>query len=220
VHERKDRSIYFPDEMRPADVENLLVDVEDAIRGGNIQYAYELSLRATQAIPENFEVWLMRARLAPSFEERILCMNRLNELAPDHQDRHNFTFFALKEVLDRDPFLAYLEETEDLYRVHNAERKVLSIAKKRSVTARFPDDEADRLTTAKRYLILSIIGLLLAGIGTLIFAPLAAWKAFDAGQTIRSRAGQVSSLIILAVSSMIFLIGLIFSFIFFLHLTG
>lgn len=220
MYERKDHLIYFPDEMRPADIDDLLVDVEDAIRRGDVEYAYKLSSRATQVVPENFEVWLARANLAPSLDEKILCMNRLNELEPDQQDRHHFTFFALNEILDRDPFLAYLEETEDLYRVHNAEYKVLSIPKKRSATRRFSHDGVERLAAAKRYLLLAIFGLLLAGIGTLIFAPLAAWQAWEAGQTTRSRTGQVRSLIIMTASSIVFLLGLFFGFIFTLHLIG
>ncbi|MBI3152810.1 MAG: hypothetical protein HYZ21_11795 [Chloroflexi bacterium] len=220
MYERKDRLLYFPEDMQPADIDNLLVDVEDAIREGDIEYAYELSLHATQLVPKNFEVWLARASLASSLDEKILCMNYLNELKPDHQDRYHFTFFVLKEILDRDPFLAYLEETENLYRVHNTERMVLSIPKKRSTITRYFHNEVDRLTAAKRYLILAIFGLLLAGIGTLIFAPLAVWEALNASQIMRSRAGQASSLITLAASGVIFLFGLFFSFIFILHLIG
>jgi hypothetical protein len=201
-------------------VDDLLTDVEDAIRNGNGEYAYALCLQAVQAEPENMDAWALCASLAPSLEERMQCVNHMNELEPDHQDRHSVAFFALKELLDRDPFLAYREETQEIYRVINVDDVVLSIPKKRSVTIPYPGERMDKLAIAQRWLILAILGLLLAGIGTLIFAPLAAWTAVDAWQTSLSRPGQVGSIVVLVAASMIFIIGLFFSFLFALHVIG
>ncbi len=110
----------------------LLSDSEKAIREGNKQKAYDLSLQATKVAPENLEAWFLRASLAPSLEERLFCVNCLNELSPDRQDKHHVAFSAVKELLDRDPFLAYLEETEALYRVINKSNQVVVIPKKRA----------------------------------------------------------------------------------------
>jgi hypothetical protein len=201
-------------------VDNLLTDVESAIRNGDSQHAYELSLRATQAVPNNIEFWYLRASLATSLEERILCVNRLNEIAPEHRDKHNVAFFALKEFLDRDPFLAYREETEALYRVENADGMILSIPKRRAATTSYPDKKQDKLTAAYRWLTLAFLSLMFAGLGTLIFAPLAIWAALNANQSNGSHADEVGAVVVSLIAAILFFIGLMFSYLFVIHLTG
>ena len=198
----------------------LLTDSEKAIRAGNKQKAYELSLQATKVAPENLEAWFLRASLAPSLEERLFCVNCLNELSPDRPDRHHVAFSAVKELLDRDPFLAYLEETEALYRVVNKSNQVLVIPKKRAPAQPSIPEQPSALKPAYRLLVMAIFGLLLAGIGTLIFAPLAAVAALGAGRSLRSHAEHVSSMVILIIASLLFLLGLVFAILFVLHLVG
>src|SRR5512141_1376434 len=113
-------------------IAEILSASEKAIREGNRQRAYELSLQATKIAPENLEAWFLRATLAPSLEERLFCVNCLNEMSPDRQDKHHVAFAAVKELLDKDPFLAYLEETEALYRVINKNNQVVVIPKRRA----------------------------------------------------------------------------------------
>jgi hypothetical protein len=220
VYEKKNRENDIAYTKPYHRVSDLVSESEKAIREGNSQYAYELSLKATQTAPENIEAWLLRATLAPSLEERVICVNRLNELSPDHQDRYNVAFFALKELLDQNPFLAYLEETEDLYRVINADHMVLSIPKKRVAVNTSSPEQSGKLKTAYRCLVMAMLGLMLAGLGTLIFAPLAALAAIQAGQSSQSRSDWVSSTIVLILAALLFMIGSIFSFLFVLHWMG
>jgi hypothetical protein len=203
-------------------VTHLLAESEKVARAGNRQYAYDLSLQATQLAPDHVEAWLLRATLAPSLEERLFCVNHLNELAPGYQDRYNVAFFALKELLDKNPFLAYLEETDDLYRVRNTDRFVLSIPKKRAPVNSFPPEgsSSSPLRAAYRWLTLSFLGLLLAGIGTVIFAPLAGWSALQAQRSVDSQPERVSSTVVLIVAFLLFIIGVIFSLLFILHWLG
>lgn len=201
-------------------VNELLSESEKAIREGNRQRAYDLSLQATEVAPDNIDAWFLRATLAPSLEERLICVNCLNELSPDHQDRHHVAFFAVKELLDKDPFLAYLEETEALYRVINKNHMVLTVPKKRALDNTAPSERPRPLKAAYRLLMLAILGLLLAGIGTLVFAPLATLAALGAGSALRSRSERVSATVILILSILLFLIGAIFGTLFVLHLIG
>jgi hypothetical protein len=219
VFVQKNRENNLGDTKPNQRVSDLLFESERAIRDGNSQSAYELSLQATQAAPENIDAWLLRATLAGSLEERIICVNRLNELAPNFQDRHNVAFFALKEVLAQDPFLAYLEETGEFYRAINGDH-VLNIPKKRAPIDPFPPEKphSSPLKAAYRLLTVAILGLLLAGIGTVVFAPLAAVAAIRAPT--RSRAEQIGSLIVFIVSLLLFLLGLFFSILFVLHWLG
>ena len=202
-------------------VTDLLTRSEKAIRAGNGRHAYELSLQATQIAPESIEAWLLRATLAPTPEERLICVNRINELAPGYQDRYNVAFFALKELLDRNPYLAYLEETDELYRVASTDH-VLSIPKKRVPVEPYPPKQppSGPLRRAYRWLHLAVIGLLLAGIGSVIYAPLAALAAIRAQQTAHSPTEQVSLSVVLVLAFILFVVGVLFSLLFVLHWFG
>jgi hypothetical protein len=219
VYVQKNRENVFADHKPSQRVADLLTESEQAIRAGNNQQAYELSLQATQIDPENIEAWLLRATVAPSLEERIICANRLNELAPGFKDRHNVAFFAFKELLDQDPFLAYLEETEELYRTVHADY-VLNIPKKRAANNVFPPEGSGPLTGAYRWLTLAFMGLLVAGIGTIIFAPLAVFAALRAQGSVQSRSERIKSIVVLIVAFGLFLIGILFSVLFLLHWLG
>jgi hypothetical protein len=132
---REKRENVFVDNEPNHIVKDLLAESDKAIREGNSQEAFKLSVRATELAPTSIEAWLLRATLAPSLGERLICVNRLNELAPGYQDRYKVAFFALKELLDKNPYLAYLEETDELYRVASTDH-VLSIPKKRAPAPR------------------------------------------------------------------------------------
>src|SRR5215470_2981379 len=80
--------------------EDLIGETEKALREGNREHAYQLSLQATKVAPDNTDAWLFCATLAPSLAERVFCVNHLNELAPGYQDRHGIAFFAFKELFD------------------------------------------------------------------------------------------------------------------------
>ena len=190
------------------------------MRNDRGRHAYELSLRATQVAPDNIEAWILRATLAPSLEERLVCVNRLNELGADSQDRHNLAFFTLKELLDKNPFLAYLEETENLYRVMNANHMVLSIPKKRSPDLSVTHYQSGRLTGAYRLLVMALVGLMAAGVGTLLFAPLAAISAVRIGISSKSQAERLRSTIVFVLALLLFVIGSVFSVLFVLHFQG
>jgi hypothetical protein len=201
--------------------DDLVTEAQAALRKGLVHDAYALALQATEAEPENGEAWLLRAGLAASLEEKILCINRMNELDVRQRDRHHLAFFALKELLDRDPFLAYAEETQELYRVHNAEQTLLSIPKKRSITTLYPPEEkTDSLTLSHRLLFLAIVGLMLAGLGTLIFAPLAAWSALAGDRSELNRSAHIDSLVVAFASAALFIIGAFFSILFIMHWIG
>lgn len=219
--EKKLEDVFVNHELSKT-VDQLLAESEKAIREGNSQHAYELALQASQIAPESIDAWLLRATLAPSLDERVYCVNQLNELAPGYQDRYDVAFFALKDLLDQKPYLAYLEETDELYRVINADRVVLSIPKKRGPAEPYPlePSAAGPLRSANRWLIMSIMGLLLAGIGTVLFAPLALLAAIRAHQSVGSRAEQASSTVVLIASVGLFMVGFVFSILFVLHWLG
>jgi hypothetical protein len=199
--------------------EDIIDESEKALREGNREHAYQLSLQATKVAPDNIDGWLFCATLAPSLAERVFCVNHLNELAPGYQDRHGIAFFAFKELFDEKPYLAYLAETDELYRVINTDRVVLSIPKKRAPFELYPPKQttASPLRLAYRWLIMSIVGLLMAGIGTVVFAPMAAVAAIRAEHSLGTREERAKAMIVILASSGLFMIGVLFTILFALH---
>ncbi len=214
------REIHLQHQPHMPTVDEILQECERLIREGNRRNAYELSLKATQIAPQNVEAWWLRATLAPSLEERMMSTNRVNELEPDFQDRHHLSFFTLREALERDPFLAYHDETDELYRAINAEQVVMSIPKQRAAAEAFPPKRSSPLQPAYRWLTLAFFGLLLAGIGTILFAPLAAISARQVRPALKSHAERVSSTVVITLSVLVLLLGLNFAFLFFIHWIG
>ena len=217
MYEKNNRNSDVTKAQPIPNVDAILGEIENSIRNKDKRGAYELSLRATQLAPDNVEAWILRATVAPSLEERLVCVNRLNELGADSQDRHNIAFFTLKELLDKNPFLAYLEETENLYRVMNANHMVLSIPKKRLPDLSVTHYQSGPLIGAYRLLVMALIGLMAAGVGTLFFAPLAAITAVRIGVSSQSQAERLRSTIVFALALLLFVIGAVFSVLFVLH---
>ena len=199
--------------------EDLIGESEKALREGNRDHAYQISLQAIKVAPNNTDAWLFCATLAPSMAERIFCVNHLNELAPGYHDRHGIAFFAFKELFDEKPYLAYLAETDELYRVINTDRVVLNIPKKRARFESYPPEQptASPLRLAYRWLILSMVGLLVGGIGTVVFAPMAAVAAIRADHSMGTRVERAQAMIVFLASSGLFMIGILFTILFALH---
>ena len=202
--------------------EDLIGESEKALREGNREHAYQLIIQATKVAPDNTDAWLYCATLAPSLAERVFCVNHLNELAPGYQDRQDIVFFAFKELFDEKPYLAYLAETDELYRVINTDRVVLSIPKKRARFELYPPEQptAKPLRLAYRWLIMAMLGLLVAGIGTVVFAPMAAVAALQADQSLGTRVERAKAMIVFLASAGLFMRGILFTILFALHWAG
>jgi hypothetical protein len=79
----------------------------------------------------------------------------------------------LQRLLQKDAFLAYVDETENFYRVHNAAGLPLVVPKERAIIPPYPPQKLSLLQWAYRWLGWALLGLLPAGLGTLICAPVA-----------------------------------------------
>ena len=66
----------------------------------------------------------------------------------------------------------------------------------------------------------SVLGLTLAGLGTLIFTPLAVWAALEVRQNNASHAERVGVAVVILISTLLFFLGLFFVYLFVIHLRG
>jgi len=203
-------------------VKRALMGAEHAIRQGDRLLAYQLGLEATQIAPQDIRTWLMRAETAPSIEEAVACLNQANALLPSDAELSQKTHQMIQKLIKQDPFVLYLDETDNLYHVRSGERLTLSVPKDRSVPEPYPALRPVLLQHAYRWLWMAFLGLALAGLGALVFAPLAAISAVALNLIHPSRhsfrAYRIQSLLVLILSGSLWLCGLLLFVILLVHI--
>ncbi len=187
---------------------------------GDVQRAYKLALNATQLYPKDVNSWLMRAELAQSPEETVICINRVNQLDPHNPVGQQKTFLLVQNMVKMDPFLAYQKETDQLYQVNNRDSLALVIPKQRAIAPRYPDPGPKPLRPSYAFLILALGGLLITGLGAIVFAPLAAMAAMWANRKPLNQAERLKSLIVIVVATLIWLVGIFLGWLFLSHFSG
>lgn len=124
----------------------------------------------------------------------------------------------LRQLLAQDPFLLYLGETDEQYHVRTGAELELQVPKGRARPEPYPTPRPIWLQRAYRWLGLALFGLLLAGLGAMVFASLAALAALRLNFTPISRADRVRSLVVLLLAGGLWLGGLLLAVIFLMHL--
>ena len=203
---------------QPSTVTQVLLDAGEAANRGDFQSAYLLGQKAAQLDPESLQAWLLCAETAPSIGQAVACLNKANALQPTHPDAKQKTYQLVQKLLKQDAFLLYLDETDALYHIRSGEKISLSVPKDRSLPEAYPARRPALLQSAYRWLWLAFLGLPLAGIGALVFTPLAA--AAGAGLYLKtsSRTNRIYSLVVILLSGGLWIVGLLLAVIFLVHL--
>jgi hypothetical protein len=200
-------------------ITNLLVDAQNLSAVGNTGQAYSLALEATKIAPDYIDAWFWRATTAPSLEERLHCLSRVYALDPHFDPARPHLIRAMRDLLHEEPFLGYLGETDDLYRVKSGLEIYLNVPKSRAVFEPYPAKKPDVLRSTQRLLLLSGIGLLLGGIGAILIAPLAALNAMLVLARPVSQRDQGRALVAMIGAGLIWLAAFPISYLFILHIT-
>ena len=109
-------SIHIDMQKSPENVLSLLLEgAEQAARQGDREKAYRSSLQATNLAPREPLGWYLRSHSAPSTEEKLVCLSRLYSLDPDFPLANGEMHIALGDLLQHDPSLVYVDETQELY---------------------------------------------------------------------------------------------------------
>jgi hypothetical protein len=207
-----------PDPRTQAVIEEKLRAARDAAHQGQWWRAYQLSVEVTKLAPNNVNAWLYRAALTENSEDRMAYLSRALSLAPQNVQAGRGMYGALSNYLEDDPFLRYLEENDVLYRVETGEGQIVVVPKERATTRAYPFNEPHSLRVTYRWLAYSTLGLLLAGLGTLVCAPVAASFAWQASHEPLSRSDTRRARFALAYALVLWTLGLMLSFLFLLHL--
>lgn len=195
----------------------LLSSANASLQAGDRENAYLMSLEATRREPENIETWLLRYHSAPSREEKLLCLSQVVRLTPDHPLAKQNMYTTLWAKLKTDPFLAYIEETDQLYFVRGTDYQSLAVPKDRSIPQIYPPVRPKPLARAYKILGFAFLGLALAGLGTLLLAPVAVWLAFGAMTGPLKLPDRRRAWIVIFLSGLLLVVGLLLGFLFLTH---
>jgi len=195
-----------------------LLDAESAIQRGDRQRAYQLGLQASQIAPENIKTWLICAETAPTLQEALACLNRANTLKPLDPEAKQKTYKIIQNLLSQDPYLQYLDETDDLYHVRSGEQFSLIVPKGRAIPEPASKDKSGSLRQTYLWLGIALLGLPFAGLGAMVFAPLAAAWAIGMNIKSTSRTKRIHSFVVIMLSGGLWLCGLLLGVILLMHM--
>jgi len=158
-------------------VSQLLEEAGQLAQQGKREKAYQICLRATSVAPDEPLAWYLRSQNAPSREEQLMCLSHAYSLAPDYPETKKELRNAIHTLLKQEPFLAYVYETEQFYQVRSGRDLLINIPKYRTFEIPYLKKRPGPAQPAFRWLSLSLLALILGGVGAVIFAPIAAFQA-------------------------------------------
>ncbi len=195
-------------------VSRLLENADQFARQGERERAYQSSLEATIIAPDEALAWYLRSRAAPSPEEQLMCLSRTYSLDPSFPDVAKDLRAAVQALVEREPFLAYVHETERFYQVRSGLDLLINIPKNRAFETPYLQKSPGLAEPAFRWLAMSVLALLIGGVGAVLLAPVAAFQALRLMATSRARGDRVRSWIVLILSLMIWLLAIPISWLF------
>lgn len=205
-------------ETRPSSVARILKNAEELADKGEGESAYLSSLNATNFAPRDPQAWYLRAQTAPSLEEQLMCLSRVCFLDPGFLDARRDLHVALRDLLKREPSLAYLKETAELYQVKSGFDLLINVPKNRVFEEPYLQREPGPLQPAFRWLFWALLALPLGGIGTFFLAPLVVFTALQVQSPSCHRRDRIRSLVLLMISTIIWFVSIPLSLILLIHL--
>jgi hypothetical protein len=169
-------------------------------------------------IPTTPSASINLSKTSENLEESVIALNQVLESNPENTAARQELYETMQELLNKDAFLAYQGETNDFYKIRTGAEFQFIHPKDRATAEPFPPTKSPPAHTAVFWLGWSLVGLIPAGLGTLVIAPLAIIAAIklllqQASLQDHRRAG-----IVLACAILLWLVALIFCSILILHL--
>ncbi len=188
-----------------ARVSQLLQEADQYIEEGEREKAHQSTLKATGIAPDEAIAWYSRSRTAPSPEERLMCLSRAYSLNPALPGARADLRAAVQGLLEQEPFLAYVHETEEFYQVRSGRDLLVNIPKNRAFETPYLKMTPGLAAPAYRWLAASLLALLLGGVGAVLLAPLAAFQALRLQANSTTPADRLRLRIVLLLAVMIWL---------------
>jgi len=151
-------------------------------------------------------------------EESVTALNQELELDPENAVARQTLYETMQQLLRKDAFLAYQGETDVIYKIRTLSEFQFIHPKDRAMVELFPPQTSPPARTAIHWLGWSVIGLIPAGLGTLIIAPLAIIAAIKLLRQPIELIDRRRAWIVIGGAIALWLIALVFFFILTLHL--
>ncbi len=152
--------------------------------------------------------------------EKLDCLSKIQQEYPNDPVVRKMIYQEVKEVIDRDPYLEYHAETTNTYRVIDRAQEVLIVPKERAAPEPFPPRRPEPIRMAYRYLLFSLLGLFLSGLGAMVFAPIAERYAFSALSKARTHGDQIRAAVVGILAPVLFVLGLALTLLLYVHFIG
>ena len=191
--------------MLQTEIAQLLEEAGQLARQGKREKAYQSSLKATSLAPNEALAWYLRSQTSASTEEQLMCLSRAYSLDPKFSDAKEGLRIAVQGLLKQEPFLAYVHETPEFYQVRSGREMLVNIPKDRTFEIPYLKKKPGLAQPAFRWLSWSILGLLLGGVGAVLFAPLAAFQALRLHASAPTEGERVRLLIVFLLAVIIWL---------------
>lgn len=192
-------------EKLSVEVSQLLEDAQQSVQQGQRELAYQSSLKATSLAPNEPMAWYLRSQSAPSSEEQLICLSRAYSLDPAFSDAKKELRTAVQALLKQEPFLAYVHETEVLYQVRSSLGFLINIPKNRVFEKPYLQKDEGPLKPIFGWLYLSMLALILGGVGALVLAPVTAFQALRMKSASLPQGDHIRLWILLSISVLIWL---------------
>jgi hypothetical protein len=189
-------------------ISRLLEAAEQSAQRGEREKAYHISLEATTVAPDEPIAWYLRSQSAPSHEERLMCLSRSYTLQPRRMETQAELRTAVQELLKKEPFLAYVHETQELYQVRSGRDLLINIPKNRAYETPYLKRDPGPAKHAYRWLNLALFGLLLGGIGAVLLAPIAVFQVLRLQASTLARRDRIRLWIVFIFAVLIWLVSL------------
>jgi hypothetical protein len=201
-----------------ARVASLLQEAEQSARQGKREDAYQSSLKATDLAPEEPLAWTMRAQTASSHEEKLMCLSRAFSLDTKRPEAKVELRRAVQDLLKKEPFLAYVYETQELYQVRSGRDLLVNIPKSQAFETPYLQRRPGPAQPAFKWFYLALIGLILGGVAAVFLAPIAVFQGLRLLTTPLQPGDRVRLWIVLILSGFIWLIAIPISWLFLIRL--
>jgi hypothetical protein len=190
-----------------AQVSQMLEEAERSAQQGEREKAYQISLAATSIAPDEPLAWYLRSQSAASHEERLMCLSRAYALQPGRLETQAELRAAVQELLKKEPFLAYVFETPELYQVRSGRDLLVNIPKNRAYETPYLKREPGLAKPAYRWLNFALLGLLLGGIGAVLLAPIAVFQVLRLQASPLVRRDRIRLWIVFIIALLIWLVS-------------
>jgi hypothetical protein len=169
-------------------------------------------------IPTTSSSSLNLAKTSETLEESVTALNQVLGLNPENTVARQALYETMQQLLRKDAFLAYQGETNVFYKIRTLTEFQFIHPKDRAMVEPFPPRESPPARTAIYWLGWSVVGLIPAGLGTVVIAPLAMIAAI---KLLRQQVALIDhrrAWIVLSGAIVLWLIALVLFFILILHL--